>query len=275
MPRMPQEEQYQRDGYLFLPDYYSLDEVARLREPVNQALAVGGVRTVAEANKQAVRSIYGVHQHSPVFSQLSRHRKLAALAEELLAGQSYIYQSKLNFKAAFEGDRWDWHQDFIFWQLEDGMPAPKVLTAMVFLDDVTEFNGPLMLIPGSHREGVLPSATYEGKPQGYEDDQAWIANLTAQLKYSVHRDALARLVEKNGLVAPKGRAGSVLFFHGNLVHASQQNMSPFPRTILLLTYNRVDNAPKLESLRRPDFLVSRDTRPVQIISDELSILLAS
>lgn len=265
---------YHQDGYLFLEDYYSLEDVELLRPHLSKALSERGARTVLETKKQSIRSVYGVHQNSHAFSKFSRHCKLTELARELLGGDVYIYQSKLNVKAPFDGDRWDWHQDYIYWQREDGMPTPQVLTAMVFLDAVTEFNGPLMMAPGSHREGVLPCEMFDGTPAGYENSPSWIANLTATIKYTLDRDVIANVVKTNGLVAPKGRPGSTLFMHGNTVHASQANISPFPRTMLLITYNRVDNAPKAEMLRRPEFLASRDTRPIQPLNDDLSVLLA-
>ena len=71
-----------------------------------------------------------------------------------------------------------------------------------------------------------------------------------------------RAVADAGVVAPKGRAGSVLLFDCNLAHASPPNLSHLGRTIALFTYNRVDNAPPASALHRPEFLVSRDTRPI-------------
>jgi ectoine hydroxylase len=80
------------------------------------------------------------------------------------------------------------------------------------------------------------------------------------------------LTEKYGIVAPKGPAGSVLFFHGNIVHGSAANMSPFARNLVLVTFNHIDNIPvpmrqghKLQP--RPEFLVSRDTTPVELLAD--------
>jgi ectoine hydroxylase len=86
---------------------------------------------------------------------LARHKDIAETAQELLDGQVYVYQSKLNVKSAFDGDIWDWHQDYIYWQTEDAMPTARVITVALFLDDVTEFNSPIIVVPGSHCHGVL------------------------------------------------------------------------------------------------------------------------
>jgi ectoine hydroxylase len=258
-----QVEAYRRDGFLFLPQCYSQEETQRIKERAHAAQQVPGEQIVHEKDAKTVRSLYGLHASDPLFDSLSRHHKLAQSAQALLDGPVYVYQSKLNYKAAFDGDVWDWHQDYIYWLREDGMPASHVLTAALFLDEINEFNGPLTLVPRSHQKGVLSPAVYDGTPKGYEQGPEWIGNLTAHLRYTVDRRIVSDLAREHGLVAPKGPAGSVLFFDGNVLHASQANISPFPRRVLLYTYNRVDNAPAKEGLRRPQFLVSRDTRPIE------------
>ena len=66
-----------------------------------------------------------------------------------------MHQFKINGKMAFDGDVWQWHQDFGTWQNDDDMPEPRAMNVAIFLDEVNEFNGPLMFIPGSHKLGVL------------------------------------------------------------------------------------------------------------------------
>lgn len=264
-----QVEQYRRDGFLFVPHCYSPEEVQLIRQRMPTDLRPQDEQVVYEKDSATVRSVYGVHTADGLFDTLSRHFKLAQSAEALLDGPTYVYQSKLNVKAAFDGDVWDWHQDYVYWLKEDGMPSSQVLTAALFLDEITEFNGPLTVVPRSHKKGVLGCHVYDGKPQGYEEQPEWIGNLTAHLRYTVERKIVSDLALSNGLVAPKGPAGSVLFFDGNLVHASQGNISPFPRSVLLYTYNRVDNAPRPEALHRPDFLASRDVRPIDIAAVDL------
>lgn len=222
-----------------------------------------------ERNSNIVRSIYGVHFSSDLFDGAARQERIVEPVRKILKNDVYVYQSKINLKGAFDGDVWDWHQDYVYWHKEDGMPACKVLTVAVFLDDVTEFNGPLMLIPGSHRHGVLNSRIMESHPAGYEDKPDWVANLTADLKYTIDRNVISELVQANGIVSAKGSAGSVLIFDGNIVHASPANISPLARTLLLYTYNRVDNAPEVGKLHRPDFLVSRDSRPIQVLHSSI------
>jgi ectoine hydroxylase-related dioxygenase (phytanoyl-CoA dioxygenase family) len=67
----------------------------------------------------------------------------------------YMYQFKINGKMAFEGDVWQWHHDCGTWLNDDKLPTKRAMNGVIFLDDVTEHNGPLMLISGSHKQGVV------------------------------------------------------------------------------------------------------------------------
>jgi ectoine hydroxylase len=66
-----------------------------------------------------------------------------------------MHQFKINGKMAFEGEVWQWHQDYGTWLNDDLMPTERAMNVAIFLDDVNEHNGPLMFIPGSHRKGVV------------------------------------------------------------------------------------------------------------------------
>lgn len=71
-----------------------------------------------------------------------------------------------------------------------------------------------------------------------------------------------RAIAAHGIAAPKGPAGSILFFDGNVVHGSAPNLSPFNRMLALVTYNAVSNTPPLREKPRPKFLCSRDFTPI-------------
>ena len=76
---------------------------------------------------------------------------------QLLDEDVYMHQYKVNAKAAFDGEVWQWHQDFGTWHRDDEMPEPRAMNIAVYLDDVTPANGPLLFIPGSHKDGTLPA----------------------------------------------------------------------------------------------------------------------
>ena len=86
---------------------------------------------------------------------MARHPRLVEPLRQLFGEDVYVHQFKLNAKAAFEGDVWQWHQDYGTWARDDGMPEPRAMNIAVFLDEVMPINGPLLLIPKSHKQGVF------------------------------------------------------------------------------------------------------------------------
>ncbi len=258
---------YHDDGCLLLPCLFSPPELDVLKAAAAEEMRLDSERRVLEKAGNVVRSVYGCHAVHDVFRRLACHPRIVEPAMQLLGGEIYVHQFKLNAKAAFGGDVWQWHQDFIFWLHEDGVPAPALVNSVVFFDEVTEFNGPLFLIAGSHQEGVLGPRALEGQPEGYQDAPAWISNLTADLKYTVPREVVAAMVRKHRLLSAKGGGGSLLFFHPNLLHGSTPNISPFDRSLAIITYNRVDNPPPPREDRRPWFLSARDTAAIAPVAD--------
>jgi len=255
---------YEEQGFLFVPDLITQTEVDLLRAEVPKLYSDNSLRRVVEKEGYVTRSVYGCHLVNDYFKHFASEPKLLGPAKQLVDDDVYIYQFKINAKVAFQGDVWKWHQDYIFWRNEDGLPAPRITNIAIFLDEVTEFNGPLFLIPGSHREGVIEVPARVARPTNgvYKDAPEWITTLTADLKYSVDSPKVAELVERYGITAPKGKPGDAICFHSNLVHASTINISPFSRTMLLITYNSINNIPSGVDRTRPDFIAGRNYSPL-------------
>jgi ectoine hydroxylase len=272
-----QQKSYADNGFLFLPGHFSAAEMEIIKNELPLVFQEDNQRRVVEKDGRLVRSVYGSHNTNDVCRRLSEHPRLVEPSKELLGSDVYIYQFKINAKVALGGDLWEWHQDYIFWNMEDGMPTSRVTNALIFVDEITEFNGPLFLIPGSHKEGMLNSAKEangNGEPQSatYNDSPEWISSLTANLKYSLDRKTVQRLVQQYGMVAPKGPQGSVLFFDSNMVHGSPNNMSPFDRAVVIVTYNSTANVPLKTENRRPDFLVSNDYTAIKSLRDDVLLV---
>jgi predicted 2-oxoglutarate/Fe(II)-dependent dioxygenase YbiX len=257
---------YKENGYLLLPNYFSRAEIDVLAAELPPIFSEDSPRRITETNEVSVRSVYGSHMSNEVFKCLTCHPRLVGPAMQLLESNVYVYQFKVNAKVAFDGDVWQWHQDYIYWLKEDGLPAPRIVTAIVFLNDVNEFNAPLLIIPGSHKEGVIDVPALHGDET--TQTSTWVSNLTAKLKYSVNNETVTRLVRQYGLEALKGPAGSVLFFDSNLLHASANNLSPFDRNMVLITFNSVENIPITRGTPRPDFIVSRDYSSITPVADD-------
>lgn len=245
---------YRRDGFVVLDGLFTDDEIRMIQDEADRMLAEDGESRTVETGTEAVRATHGNHRSSAFFDNLIKLPRLLDIAEELLGDQVYVHQFKINAKLGLVGDLWAWHQDYRFWRDEDGMPSPNALTIAVFLDEVHEFNGPLMLVPGSHAGQLIPVKS--------EQSQDWSTTLSADLKHQIGADALRDALRGREIVAPKGPAGTAIVFHSNILHGSGPNMSPDARRVLLVSYNAVENALKPVKNPRPEFLASRDFEAV-------------
>jgi ectoine hydroxylase len=172
-----------------------------------------------------------------------------------------MHQFKINGKMAFEGDVWQWHQDYGTWLNDDLMPTERAMNVAIFLDDVTEFNGPLMFIPGSHRKGVL-EAQHDTRTTSYP---LWTVN-DALIRQLVERAGGKHGGKHGGIVSPKGPAGSMILFHSCLVHASGANLSPWNRVAVYLSLCAVSN--HIRRFKRPEYIAHRDFRPIECLGDD-------
>ena len=260
-------ETYNNQGYLFFPNCFSKSEVEAMKAELPSLLAVDTPGRVLEQDNTTVRAIHGVHKTTEVFRRLSQTPRIVEPAMKILGSQVYVYQFKINLKAAFSGDMWPWHQDYIYWLKEDGMPSEQAVNVVIFLDEVNEFNGPIYLIPSSHKEGMISVLNQEEQSIAYQDKSEWISDFTANLKYITPQRTVTRLINQYGIIASKGAVGSVLYFHPNCVHGSANNISPYSRNLALFTYNSVNNIPHKVENPRPEFLVSRDYRPIDLCNN--------
>ena len=247
-----QVETYRTEGYLFLPNIFSAAEVEALNREVPGIFAMDRKEIIREKDGKTARTAFAAQHFNEPFQRLSRHPRLVEPVQQLLDGDVYIHQFKINAKAAFDGDVWQWHQDYGTWARDDLMPEPRALNIALFLEDVTEFNGALMFIPRSHKAGVIEA--------GHD------LQTTSYPLWTIDDETIARLVDEGGLIAPKGKAGSVIMFHSNLVHGSPSNMSPFDRTIVYLSLCHVDN--HIRRFQRPEWIAHRDFTPISCLPDD-------
>jgi hypothetical protein len=265
-----QVQKYEKQGWLFIPAFLSQKEIEIVRAEISALSSSDTPGTLLEKDSSTVRALHGCHISNSILRCLTMHPKLLEPSKQLLSSEVYVHQFKVNLKAAFSGDIWQWHQDFVFWHKEDGMQAPNLINVVLFLDQVNEFNGPLCLIPSSHQYGTLSEEVRAELDNGYADKSDWSVNFSADLRFTVRNSVVARLVSEKGIVAPKGPIGSLLFFHSNLVHGSAPNISPYKRNLIITTYNSVENIPQqlVDIKARPEFLVSRDYAPLKPMAED-------
>jgi len=247
-----QREQFDRDGYLFFPSLFSADEVKVLTDAVPALYAQRRPENVREKDGETVRTNFAAHLYSAPFARLARHPRMVTPVEQLFGEKLYMHQFKINGKMAFDGDVWQWHQDYGTWKNDDAMPEARAMNVAIFLDEVNEFNGPLMFIPGSHKLGVLEA--------GHD------TTTTSYPLWTIDHATIAKLVARGGIVAPKGPAGSMILFHGCLVHASTSNLSPWNRINVYLSLCAVSN--HIRRFKRPGYIAHRDFTPIECLPDD-------
>jgi ectoine hydroxylase len=250
-------EQFDRDGYLFFPALFSAEEMKPLLEEVPRLYERREAYNVREKGKEAVRTNFAAHMYSKPFAKLARHPRMVEPVEAVFGDKLYMHQFKINGKMAFEGDVWQWHQDYGTWLNDDLMPTERAMNVAIFLDDVNEFNGPLMFIPGSHKKGVV-----EAKHD---------LSTTSYPLWTVDNELIAALVERaggknGGIVSPHGPAGSMILFHSCLVHASTSNLSPWNRVSVYLSLCAVSN--HIRRFKRPEYIAHRDFTPIECLPDD-------
>lgn len=246
-------EHLQVHGFLILPSLFSGEEMDVLNAGIDALLAEMRPENTLEAGGKEVRNLHSVHKRSHIFDLLARHPRLLEPARQILGEDTplYLQQCKINLKAPFVGAGYEWHTDFATHHNRDGVPLPLALNLHVFLDDVTEFNGPMYFAPGSHRLNVPSVKSVDG--------QAWEL-------WTVPNDAVRDTVNKTGLVSIKGPRGTGLIFGDLLLHSSGHNVSPWGRRIVSSIVNPVHN--RMTSDKPHAFQHERDFTPLVSAADD-------
>ena len=243
--------EFDERGYLFMPGCFA-DEEAEVLRTEAEAIYATDRQEVWREKSGAPRTAFAAHTYNEAFRLLGAHPRLIEPVSQLFGEPVYMHQFKINAKAPFDGEVWQWHQDYGTWARDDGMPEPRAMNIAVFLDEVMPVNGPLMFIPKSHKQGVLAAG----------HDKA----TTSYPLWTLDNAKVTELVAEGGIVAPTGQPGSVLMFHGNLAHASPPNITPYPRKIVYLTLNACSN--HIRTPTRADWIAHQDFAPIEPVADD-------
>jgi phytanoyl-CoA hydroxylase len=217
-------EQYRETGYLVVPDVLDAALLARVRGALDRLVAdASAVSTHTDVydlepshtpETPKVRRIKLPHTHTPVFWELAQHPPLVSILEKLLGPSGVrLHGSKINLKEPHHGSPVEWHQDWAFYPHTND----DLLAVGVMLDDAFLENGPLLVVPGSHKGPV-----WDHHSDGF---------------FCGAMDPIRKEVDFESAVPLTGRAGSMSFHHVRLVHGSAQNVSPKPRRLLLYEYS--------------------------------------
>lgn len=242
---------YRDNGYLVVEGVLDASALSAARQAI--AEIIDGAHGVAShtdvydfepshrPDAPRVRRIKTPHKFFPLFRELARTPKLVGILQQLLGPGVRLHGSKINLKAPQYGSPVEWHQDWAFYPHTND----DLLAVGVMLDDCELENGPLMVIPGSHK-GPVWNHHAEGRFCGAMDPEAGEIDFAKAVP----------------LTAP---AGSMSFHHVRIVHGSAQNVSSKPRQLLLYEYAAADAFPLLGI---PDF----DDFNARLVAGEPSVV---
>jgi len=226
-----QVEQYRELGYVVVPDVFDAGLLAEIRRTVDAIVAdAAKVTTHTDiydleeshtAEKPRVRRIKTPHKHFPFFAGLTRNPRITAVLAQLIGQDIRLHGAKLNMKSAGYGAAVEWHQDWAFYPHTND----DVLATGLYLDDCDMENGPLLVVPGTHKGPV-----HDHHANGY---------------FVGAMDPAIEGLDYTKAVPLTGRAGSMTIHHARLVHGSALNTSAKPRRLLLHEYTAADAWPLL------------------------------
>ena len=227
-------EFYQEQGYLMLESHLDEDmitairnEIARLSEPANHMTVSDDKIDLEDSHTPKdprIRRIKLPHTQSTLFNNLLHSDAILAPVRDLLGAHLRLHTTKLNMKSAGYGAAIEWHQDFAFYPHTND----DVLALAVIIDDMDLENGPLMVIPGSHK----------GPIYDHHDEGVFAGG--------VDLDKAGLSLEK--AVPLTGPAGSISLHHGRILHGSAQNLSDHPRRLMFFEIMAADAFPIMGSM---------------------------
>ena len=260
---------FKENGFLVFDNLFSSTEVNVLFNELTSLCNDESKKTlpqfILEESDNEVRSIFEIRKLSKLYDKLSRDKRLLGVVDQLLGSQVYLHQSRVNLKPGFDGKEFYWHSDFETWHSEDGMPNMRAVSCSIALTPNYEFNGPLMVVPGSHKKFVSCG--------GITPDSHYKQSLKRQEIGTPSKEILNKMVQDGGIKSIKGNAGSVVFFDCNLMHGSNGNISPYPRSNVFFVFNSIHNSlqePFCGLAPRPNYIASRNFEPLQPFEDSLS-----
>ena len=226
-------DQFWRDGFLTLPDAVTPEQLSALRgtfadwvqesrkhaDDYGETLD-GRARFDLEpghsSDSPALRRVQSPEEVSDNYAGVMRTARTVDYVVDLIGPAIKFHHGKVNSKLPGAATKVKFHQDFPF----QPMTNDDVITALLFVDDVTLENGPLEVVPGSHK-GPLYSLWHDGKFTGAVADDI----------VDQHKDQIVKCT---------GTAGSVCLMHSSLLHGSAPNLSDKPRTLYITTYYAED-----------------------------------
>src|SRR5690625_945448 len=253
-------QSFDKTGYLSIDQLLTPEELQECRDELerlaNDPASKDDEATITEAQSNEVRSIFNVHRTNEIFKKLANDPRIVRRLEQILGSQVYVHQSRINYKPGFVGKDFWWHSDFESWHAEDGLPSPRAASISISLTDNYSFNGPLMIMPGSHKKYISCAG---GTPE-----ENYKQSLVMQGAGVPDKDTLTEFADEYGIDVLEGPAGGAVILDRKSTRLNSSDVTPYSRSNIFLVYNSVDNAaqePFGAPSTRPEFIRSTDFTP--------------
>lgn len=219
--------EFERTGCLLKKKHFDMEEVDLLYKiaKTDQAIATGAIDRVDQQGFTTRLTLRNTLEDD-MYSAIVRSEKMVNPMEQLLGGEVYHYHHKMMLKEPRVGGAWEWHQDYGYWY-DNGCLFPYMASCLIAIDAANKANGCLQVIPGSHLLGRIEHGVV-GNQTG--------ANL----------ERMEEILKRMEVVYCELEPGDALFFHGNVLHRSDANLSENPRWSLICCYNAARNNPYKE-----------------------------
>jgi hypothetical protein len=218
---------FARDGYVVRRNFFTPEEMSALQACLEEDPAIRD-RAYGLADGKGGRTQISAW-HDPgadSFGAAARSRKLVAATEALLGGVVAHYHSKVTLKRPGAGGTWLWHQDYGYWY-KYGYLFPTMLAVAIPLTPMSEENGGLKVLRGSHAMGRIEHG-FIGTQVGADPSRVERIQQTCATEYF------------------EAQPGDVMWFHGNMIHSSEDNRADYARNLFLVCYNLASNVSYLQ-----------------------------
>ena len=234
---------FRNDGYLIVREFLNKEEISRLYNVAMEDAAVAhhSIDLNDQQGKKTKLALWFTPGND-IYGLLARSERMIHCVNDLMDGTSDVchFHSKLMQKEPKVGGAWEWHQDYGYWYKNEFLFPDQLISVMVAITEATRENGCLQVIKGSHKMGRVEHG-FVGEQTGASQRYVDLALKTMELVY----------VELN--------PGDALFFHSNILHRSDANVSDKSRWSLISVYNRQQNIPYNE--KSASCLVPLETVP--------------
>ena len=218
-------EAYNKDGYLVVKNLFSQEEIDKLySSAVENSIMQKNAMDLNDQTGKKTKLTLWFTPGDDVFGYLIRSERMVNQVWQLLGNDSAVchFHTKLMQKEPKIGGAWEWHQDYGYWYKNQFMFPDQLMSVMVALTSANKENGCLQVIKGSHKMGRLNHG-FAGEQVGADMEMVNHALKTMDLVYC------------------ELEPGDALFFHSNLIHRSEANLSDQPRWSLISCYNSQSN----------------------------------